>query len=134
MASSKHPVKRRGNNEAAKGQTSLFAARFSAGPIPDASSFESYERILPGSAERILKMAEEQAGHRHCLEKKISAAECRDSLLGIIFAFIIAITAIGGSVYAITMGAELGGGILGVGTIGGLVGVFIYGTRRNKKK
>lgn len=37
---------------------------FSSGPIPDPRSLEAYEKILPGAAERILKMAESEALHR----------------------------------------------------------------------
>lgn len=37
--------------------------RFS-GPIPPRSSFEGYERILPGAANRILSMAEKEQNHR----------------------------------------------------------------------
>lgn len=35
------------------------------GPIPSADALESYERILPGLAERIVGMAEREAKERH---------------------------------------------------------------------
>ena len=34
------------------------------GPIPPPNVLEAYERLVPGAAERILKMAENQAAHR----------------------------------------------------------------------
>ena len=34
------------------------------GPLPPAEQFAAYESILPGSAERILQMAEKQQSHR----------------------------------------------------------------------
>ncbi len=40
------------------------------GPIPPPSMMEQYERTLPGSADRILKMAENQSEHRQWIEKK----------------------------------------------------------------
>ncbi|MFQ7172706.1 MAG: DUF2335 domain-containing protein [Thomasclavelia ramosa] len=39
------------------------------GPIPHPSDFEQYERVLPGAADRILTMAENQSAHRQTLEK-----------------------------------------------------------------
>ena len=40
------------------------------GPIPPPSMMEQYEKTLPGSADRILNMAENQSEHRQSLEKK----------------------------------------------------------------
>ena len=41
-----------------------------AGPIPPPSMMKQYEGTLPGSADRILKMAENQSEHRQWMEKK----------------------------------------------------------------
>lgn len=41
------------------------------GPLPAASEFSAYEETLPGSADRILTMAEEQAAHR----RKVTEAD-----------------------------------------------------------
>jgi len=38
------------------------------GPIPHPNDLARYEEILPGAAERIMKMAELQAEHRRALE------------------------------------------------------------------
>jgi len=38
------------------------------GPLPDPTDYERYERVLPGSANRILKMTESEAAHRHRIE------------------------------------------------------------------
>lgn len=59
------------------------------GPIPPPDIIEKYERILPGAADRIITMAEQQATHRQAMEKKMIESESRDGLLGIIFAFFI---------------------------------------------
>ena len=34
------------------------------GPLPDPSSLQKYNDVLPGAAERIIHMAEQQQGHR----------------------------------------------------------------------
>ena len=41
-----------------------------AGPIPSPPVMKQYEETLPGSADRILKMAENQSEHRQWMEKK----------------------------------------------------------------
>lgn len=45
--------------------------RITSGPIPSPEVFREYEDILPGSADRILAMAELQQAHRHSLESDV---------------------------------------------------------------
>lgn len=42
------------------------------GPIPPPDIIKDYENILPGSADRIISMAEKQADHRRDIEKNSS--------------------------------------------------------------
>jgi uncharacterized membrane protein len=44
-------------------------------PVPPPQTLEHYERVLPGAAERIVRMAEEDLRHRRELEHKTRAAE-----------------------------------------------------------
>ncbi len=60
------------------------------GPLPPPEILSKYEDAFPGSAERIFKMAENQADHRRNMEKESLKLASRDSLLGIITGFIIA--------------------------------------------
>jgi uncharacterized membrane protein len=39
------------------------------GPLPATQDYEGYERVLPGSANRILAMAEKEQTHRHGLDR-----------------------------------------------------------------
>lgn len=64
--------------------------RFS-GPLPPATEFERYDAVLPGSAERILAMAEKEATHRHGAEDSLVKEEIRASRTGQTFAFILGI-------------------------------------------
>ncbi|MDE6052372.1 MAG: DUF2335 domain-containing protein [Lachnospiraceae bacterium] len=54
------------------------------GPLPPPNIIKGYEDILPGSAERILAMAEKQSEHRQFMERKMIATESRDGFLGVI--------------------------------------------------
>lgn len=40
------------------------------GPLPEAHEMEHYERVLPGSADRILSMAENEVSHRHTMDSR----------------------------------------------------------------
>jgi uncharacterized membrane protein len=66
------------------------------GPIPAPESFAQYERVLPGAADRILKMAESQATHRQGLERFAVRGDYFKSMMGTILAYI----AFGGSMFS----------------------------------
>ena len=79
-------------------------------------------------------MAERQAAHRQQMEQKAFNTESRDSLLGLLFAFVLGIgTIISGVVLAIFANVWAGTFIGSVGLVC-LTGVFVYGTRVNKRK
>lgn len=102
------------------------------GPIPSPAVLEAYEKLVPGAAERILRMAENQANHRQTIEKIVVKSGSRDSLWGIIVAAVIAVCAFAWSTYALSIGLTAGAitGILA--TISGFVGAFIYGKRSTR--
>lgn len=86
-------------------------------------------------------MAQVQASHRQGIESTLVGAEVYqiksavlDSRLGLIFALVIGMTAIVGSVACILYGHEASGSILGVSGLTGLVGTFIYGSRQAKEQ
>ena len=58
-----------------------------AGPIPPPSMMKQYEETLPGSADRILKMAETQSEHRQWMEKKILSFSNREVHIGQMLGF-----------------------------------------------
>ena len=66
------------------------------GPIPPPEAMAKYESVLPGAAERILKMAENEAASRQRNDEKVVNNIVRTSYLGIYFAFasVILLTAL----------------------------------------
>jgi len=64
------------------------------GPLPTAAEYGLYEQSYPGTAERILKMAEIQAEHRRSKENN----ELNITSRGQIFAFIIGLASLGAAV------------------------------------
>lgn len=105
------------------------------GPIPPPNIIKGYEEVLPGAADRIIRMAENQSEHRQQMEKKMINAESRDSLLGILFAFCLGIGCIVGAIVIVILVPEnsgaISGTILGVAGIGSIIATFIKSTRSN---
>lgn len=119
-------------------RASLISAQF-VGPLPPPSYLAGYENVLPGSAERVLRLAEKEQEHRHKMEHLLLEAQIVDTKddrsearLGQVFALIIGITAIlGGSVVSVR-GAPLSGGFIGSSGVVGLAAVFITGRKERK--
>lgn len=105
-----------------------------AGPLPPPEMLEHYDNIISNGAERIMTMAEAQSQHRRELEKTVIDRDSRNSLLGVIFAFILCMATIIGGTYVIIAGHSWPGTILGSAGLVGLATVFIYGTNQRKRE
>jgi uncharacterized membrane protein len=125
-------------NQPAAGPTVTSIARFEAeffeGPLPPPQTLAEYDKICPGSASRILAMAEAQSQHRQELEKHVVVSNCRTQDRGPILGFILAagVIVIGG--YLILQGKELTGLAALVAALAAIVVPFIYGKRAQKEK
>ena len=102
------------------------------GPLPPPSILEKYEAIYPGAAQLIIDSYIAQSEHRQELEKQVIRAGARDSLIGLILAFILGLVAIVGAFYCVIMGHDWAGGVLGGTGLSSLVGTFIYGSRQKR--
>ena len=102
-------------------------------PYPLSSEIEGYERVLPGAAERIFKLVEDESKHRRELEKMALQKESRDSLLGLIFAFIIALATAGIGGALIYLGYPTAGSIFGISGVASIVSAFLR-TRTQPEK
>lgn len=104
-------------------------------PLPPPELLAAYERILPGAADRILRMAEEEGRHRRSLENRAVDADIEamrrqftEARLGQIFAFLIAVMFIASGTYLVTVKDNTAVGLLfGAVGLGGLVSTFIWG-------
>jgi uncharacterized membrane protein len=111
------------------------------GPLPPAEDLQKYENACSGAAERIISMAEKQAIHRQELEREAQALNriiisnhSRDSLLGILSAFMLCALCLVFSYLVIKSDKAVAGTVLGAAGITSLVSTFIYGTRANNKR
>lgn len=122
-------------NETAQKQINTHIARATyQGPLPLPHMLAQYDEVVPGAADRIITMAESQSKHRQKMESSVIAAGIRDSLLGLISAFLIGITTVVGGTICVLKGVSTGGTILSGSGLAALIGVFIYGSRQRRKE
>jgi uncharacterized membrane protein len=104
------------------------------GPLPHPDILKKFDEVYPGAAKIIIDMAKEQSEHRQILEKTVINSDIRNSKLGLIFGFIIGMTGIVAGVVVIVTGQVAAGSILFAGTLGVLVGTFVYGSQGRRKE
>lgn len=109
-------------------------SRTFSGPLPPPEILQRYNEIVPGAADRIIKMAESQQHHRQALEKSVVDSNVFSQKIGLGLGFIIAITAIGGGIWLSAIGKSGSGLTAIIGALASLVGVFVYGKVQQSKE
>ena len=104
----------------------MEAATFS-GPLPPPSLYGQYERVLEGSAERILAMAEREQQHRTAWESKQLEVAASEATGGQWLGFVVVIICIGSAVYLSSIGHQWVAGVVAGTSVVGLVGRFVQG-------
>ena len=83
----------------------MEAATFS-GPLPPPSLYGQCERVLEGSAERILAMAEREQQHRTAWESKQLEVAASEATPGQWLGFVVVIICIGSAVCLSSLGHQ----------------------------
>ncbi len=103
------------------------------GPIPAPEDLAAYEKLYPGSAERIIAMAERQQAHRFDLEVRQVDARIedlrenrRERRRGQNYALVIGLAGLATTGLAAYFEQQWVAGILGGATLVALVSVFLY--------
>jgi uncharacterized membrane protein len=115
-------------------QAAIQISRTFSGPLPPPEELAKYERILPGAADRIIRMAEQQGTHRQDLESVALGANVTTQKWGLACAFVIAMSAIWGGVWISLKGMSGAGLTAIIGALAALVGVFVYGKSEQRKQ
>src|SRR5262245_27976284 len=93
------------------------------GPMPSPRILGEYNEIVPGAAERILKLFEEQVHHRFALDR----SEIRRTWAGLIAGFVIAMSFGAAGVWLISLGRSWEGTAFLTADLVSLVYVFVIG-------
>lgn len=111
------------------------------GPFPPPSLLKEYDSLMPGTAAKIIAMAEQESEHRRQIERDIVNAQIEDAkkyrqveFFGQIFGLIIGMFAIGMAAYAGVHGAQWTGTFIGTAGVTGLVTTFILGRQMYMKQ
>ena len=112
----------------------LTATATEEGPLPSPQAFKGYEDTLPGAANRILEMAENEQNHRHKHEMAALGIArvgiiggTRRSYFGMALGFLVALIGILCGTYLAANGHDTSGMALFLASLASLVGVSVYG-------
>lgn len=85
------------------------------GPLPQPQVLAQYDAVVPGGADRIVKLAENQVKHRHTMQAR-----------GQIFTFVLALVVLLGGIGLVALGNSVEGLVPLVAALAGLGGLFVY--------
>lgn len=93
-----------------------------------------FEQVIPGSANRILEMAERQEQHRHNLENAHVHGNLRSQYVGQFSALLIGLAGLGSGTFLLHEGRSAEGLAAMFGPLAGLVVVFLVGRQRQEQE
>jgi uncharacterized membrane protein len=99
------------------------------GPLPSPETLEKYGNISPEILNCIVSAFREQSTHRQSIEKWIFKGGTIRSILGVLFAFIIGMTAISWGGFLVLYDHAIAGTIFGGFGIAGIIKSFLDGTK-----
>ena len=112
----------------------LSEERHFSGPLPPPEDLERYDKVIPGAAERIISMAEEEMKHRHVNEDIMTKNVIRTTYLSMSFAFLSVLIMSGLVFYSLYKGYSTVAGSIAVGSIATVAGVFLFKSKRKHKE
>lgn len=99
------------------------------GPLPPPAVLEQYDHVLPGTAERILRMAEQEQAAGRDLASKVVEVTATETRRGQHFGFAAALAALSVTAFLGYLGHAFAAGVVGGTTVVGLSTVFAVGRR-----
>lgn len=90
-------------------------SHFHQGPLPPPYQLEEYDRVIPGSAERIISMAERQQQHRIEIEKAVIFNDIGHAKLGVWSGLMVSLLSIAIGGFLIYCGHDWAGGSICTG-------------------
>lgn len=97
------------------------------GPLPHPDLLKGYEECTLGAAERIIKMAEEQAAHRQRIEASVVTGDIWRANWGMFLSFTICLASIAGGVYVVSAGQPYAGAGIAAAPTGVVGAIYAWG-------
>jgi uncharacterized membrane protein len=95
---------------------------------------ERYNAAIPNGADRIMKMAEEQAKHRQALENTVINGNVAAQAHGQIGAVVVVVTGLICGTVLIALDKPVGGFVTIIGSLTTMAGVFLYARRAQERE
>lgn len=105
-----------------------IATKFS-GPIPHPQILEAYERILPGSADRLITAFENQYKHRMLLEDRTNKSQLFQSGAGQVMGGLTVFCCLGITAWMGFLGHDTLAGVIATTTVVSLATIYFLGKR-----
>ena len=102
------------------------------GPIPTPDIIDGYEKVLPGSANRIIKMAELEQTHQHQYVNRGQLHVFVVTVIGQISGALLGMAGVVGGVFLVFYNKPITGFSVFFTSLGALVGIFVYQKWRKK--
>lgn len=99
------------------------------GPLPSPTALREYMEISPDIVTALVDAFAEQGKNRRSNESWVYKGGVIRSILGVIFAFVLGLTALGLGAYLVIQGASIAGTVFAGAGLVSLLSAFIYGTR-----
>lgn len=124
------------NRQPQQVQTQVAEARIEAfsGPLPRPDILIQYEQVVPGAAERIIIMAEQQTRHRQAMERTVIEGDTKRAYLGLWVGGFVTLSVLGASMFLISKGHDWAGALIASLDIVGLASIFVYGTISRRRE
>lgn len=117
-----------------RNSSSVVVSKQYMGPTPPPEHVEAFERMIPGAADRFLKLAEGEAAHRRAIEERMAQETQANAATnrtlagrGQGYAFIIAMSGIAAGFYLGLHGQQITGSIIGGGGLVTIILAFLRG-------
>lgn len=107
------------------------------GPIPHPQLLKQYDEALPGSAERILRMAEQEQEHRFKIVSQCIDSDTKESKLGLHYSFILGLAPMVLGIVIVIVGRNESsvwvGGLFGVSGLATVIATMLKSSRASWK-
>lgn len=119
------PLVRPEKKQAVAEVVTMYMRKVHIGPLPAPEDLEQYDRIAPGSANRIIDRMEKEQAHRHKQEGRLLIFEYGTRLAGQMGAMVALLAMLGTVMYCAYIGQPMTAAVIGaVGTI--VIGFLKY--------